>query len=245
MPDTVCPNCNAALRSADHYCSNCGQEVFGDGTLRSFVEQFLGDYFTFDSKIIRSVVPLMLRPGFLTLEFMAGRRARYIPPLRMFIFLSILFFLVIGWSGAGTDGRTAVEELQDQVFWDHFFTSILPKLFFLFLPLFAVLVHVLHRKRGASYVQPFIFSAHFHAFVFLAFTIYGLLSRMFITWGLVHINQALISFFLLYTVWYLWMALRNVYRATLGPQLLRAIALCSLYMVCLVLSAVLAVWLLR
>jgi hypothetical protein len=84
------------------------------------VEQFLGDYFTFDSKIIRSAVPLLIEPGKLTQEYLQGRRARYIPPLRMFIFLSVIFFLVIGWSGAGTDGQTPVEELGDQLWWDRF-----------------------------------------------------------------------------------------------------------------------------
>ena len=245
MPTTVCPNCDGPLHQADHYCARCGQAVLGDGSFRSFVEQFLGDYFTFDSKIIRSAVPLLIEPGKLTQEYLQGRRARYIPPLRMFIFLSVIFFLVIGWSGAGTDGQTPVEELGDQLWWDRFFSSTLPKLFFLFLPLFALLLHVLFRERTYTFEKPFIFSAHFHAFVFLAFTLYGLISRLFIQWGWVKVNALLISLFLLYTLLYLWLALRAVYPRALVSHSARFLALLLCYGLALVTSSVLAVWLMR
>ena len=233
------------MTASDHYCANCGQHALDDGSFRSFAEQFLGDYFTFDSKIIRSVVPLLIRPGWLTTEYLIGRRARYIPPLRMFIFLSVIFFVVIGWSGAGRDGRTPLEDLEDQVFWDHFFASILPKLFFLFLPLFALLVHLFHRDKEPRFVKPFIFSAHFHAFVFLVFGIYGMVSRLFSSWGLVSVNLFLITGFLVYTILYLWWALRRVYPRSVGRQIVKFIALLGLYGLILAASAVVTVWLLR
>ena len=245
MTTTTCPNCDTALRSEDRFCPHCGQAAIGDGSLKGFLEQFLGDYFTFDSKIIRSLVPLLFSPGKLTQEYLVGRRARYIPPLRMFIFLSVIFFLVIGWSGAGTDGRTPVEDLQDQLFWDSFFSSILPRLFFLFLPLFALLLHLFYRDRPATFEKPFIFSAHFHAFVFLAFTIYGVVSRLFASWGLVEVNQFLIMAFLLYTLFYLWAAIRVVHPRPMGRHLVLFIGLLGSYLLVLTLSSLLAVWLLR
>ena len=217
----------------------------GDGSFRSFLEQFLGDYFTFDSKIIRSVMPLLFMPGKLTQEYMLGRRARYIPPLRMFIFLSVIFFLVIGWSGAGSDGQTPIEDLGDQLWWDQFFSSTLPKLFFLFLPLFAILLHLFFSERPYTFEKPFIFSAHFHAFVFLAFTLYGLISRLFIQWGWVKVNALLIPLFLIYTIYYLWQALRAVYPRKLLPHWARFVGLLMCYGVTLVASSVLAVWLMR
>jgi hypothetical protein len=58
------------------------------------ISHFLGDYFTFDSKIFKSLIPLLLKPGFLTTEYMAGRRVRYIPPVRFYVFISILFFVL-------------------------------------------------------------------------------------------------------------------------------------------------------
>lgn len=242
MPFTACPNCDADLPSAAHYCARCGQEVITDNSFKAFFEQFLGDYFTFDSKIIRSVVPLIVRPGALTTEYMVGRRARYIPPLRMFIFLSILFFLTIGWSGAGRDGQTPLENIQDQVFWDNFFASVLPKLFFILLPLFALLVHLFYRDPVPTFVKPFIFSAHFHGFVFLAFTFYALTSRLFVLWDMVNVNKVLISLVLLYTFLYLWLALRKVYPRGFLAHALRFVSLLTLYSVLLVGAALLAVW---
>jgi hypothetical protein len=245
MSASICPNCAAPLPEAAGYCAQCGQAAIRNENFKGLLEQFLGDYFTFDSKITRSLLPLVASPGELTLEYMRGRRARYIPPLRMFIFLSILFFLVIGGLGAGREGAVALDELEDRVFWDNFFTSVLPKLFFLFLPLFAFLVHLLYRDRPANFIKPFILSAHFHAFVFLAFTCYGLISRPFAAFGLVAVNRILITLLTLYVVFYLWIALRKVFPRPTGRHLMKFMSLLGLYSLLLVMAAVLSVWSLR
>lgn len=243
MNGKTCPNCDAPMRDNDHFCSACGQEAIGDESLRGFLLQFLGDYFTFDSKIARSLLPLLVRPGFLTAEYLAGRRARYIPPLRMFIFLSVFFFLLIGTghSTLPTEG----DDLAERVFWDSFFGSILPKLFFLFLPVFALLVHLLYRDRPARFAKPFVLSAHFHAFVFLAFTLYGLLSRLIAKVDLVQVNLVLVVALLIYTMAYLWISLRRVYPRPMVGQVVRFLSLVALYALLLASSAIVAAWLLR
>lgn len=224
------------------YCAACGQAAVGDSTFRHFLHQFLGDYFTFDSKITRSLKPLLFAPGELTVEYMRGRRQRYVPPLRLFIFLSVLFFLVVGTSrSARLDA--ADELLREQLFWDDFFASVLPKLFFLFLPLFALLVHVLHREKGGTFVKPFIFSAHFHSFVFLVFGVYGLLSRALAGAGLVAVNQALIVLLLLWALAYVYLALRRAFRRPTGRQVAAYLALLLLYLVVLVAGSLGAAWL--
>lgn len=236
--DGTCPNCAKALRPGDHYCPGCGQAVVQRETLRGFVDQFLGDYFTFDSKLVRSMVPLITRPGFLTAEYLAGRRARYIPPLRMFIFLSIICFLVLGWRLPVAEGDDLLDDVR---FWDDFFASVLPKLFFLFLPLFAALVHLFHR-RAAGPVASFILSTHFHAYVFLAFSLYGLVSRLLRNLDLVVVNRLLISALLVYTLYYLFTALRHVHRRSLGRQVLGFVGVLLSYLVLLTCTTVLVAW---
>lgn len=96
QPEAIprCLNCDHPVPLL--YCGNCGQSLRQVRvSLHTLLMDFLGDYFTFDSKLLRSMTPLFFKPGELTLEFMRGRRASYIPPLRMYIFFSILFFLSI------------------------------------------------------------------------------------------------------------------------------------------------------
>ncbi|WKZ67640.1 MAG: DUF3667 domain-containing protein [Flavobacteriales bacterium] len=238
-----CPNCGSVMAPDAGYCSTCGQAAVGDNTFGHFLHQFLGDYFTFDSKITRSLRPLLFKPGELTLEYIRGRRQRYVPPLRLFIFLSVLFFLVMGSAGASRlDGED--ELLREQLFWDNFFASVLPKLFFLFLPLFAGLVHLLHREKGGTFVKPFIFSAHYHSFVFLVFGAYGLISRLLVRWDLVAVNQVLILVLLLWALAHLYLALRRAFRQHSGRQVLSYLALLLLYASMLAGGALGAAWVL-
>lgn len=223
------------------YCSACGQAAMGDNTFGHFIQQFLGDYFTFDSKITRSLKPLLFKPGELTLEYLRGRRQRYIPPLRLFIFLSVLFFLVVGWGGS-TYAEGEDDLLRERLFWDNFFASVLPKLFFLFLPLFAGLVHLLHREPGGTFVKPFIFSAHFHSFVFLVFGAYGLASKLLVRSGMVAVNQVLVVMLLAWVLVYLYLALRRAFRRPTGKQVLAYAALLLLYALVLIAGSIGAAW---
>lgn len=97
-----CPNCGAVANRA--FCPSCGQEQkdihvsFG-----RLVLDFLGDAFNFDSRLTRSLRPLVARPGFLTREYFLGRRARYIPPLRLYLFISIVFFGLLSLMLSGAD----------------------------------------------------------------------------------------------------------------------------------------------
>ncbi|KAA9130938.1 DUF3667 domain-containing protein [Marinihelvus fidelis] len=88
-----CLNCGTAL--AGPFCHYCGQP---DRRIMRFfpvlLREFLEDFVDFDSRFTRTVKPLLLRPGRLTRDFLEGRRYRYTPPLRLYLFSSILFFLV-------------------------------------------------------------------------------------------------------------------------------------------------------
>lgn len=90
-----CLNCGHALRENYDFCPHCGQKDLPERlTLSYFVHEFLNNYFSFDSKFFRTIVPLITKPSFLTQEFIDGRRIRYINPIQFFVFISFLFFLV-------------------------------------------------------------------------------------------------------------------------------------------------------
>jgi hypothetical protein len=93
-PARVCPNCGAPAHGP--YCYACGQSEKGMIRHVSEVMSDLADIvFNVDSRVFRSLFDLYFRPGFLTTEYIAGRRARYVTPFRLFFFLSILAFFSI------------------------------------------------------------------------------------------------------------------------------------------------------
>jgi len=90
----TCENCHACVTGM--YCSQCGQSV--ESTLKYFwtvLLHLLDDIFSFDSRASRTLTPLIFKPGFLTNEYIAGRRVHYVPPLRLYLFISIIFFLTL------------------------------------------------------------------------------------------------------------------------------------------------------
>ncbi len=87
-----CLNCGQEVHGK--FCPNCGQEnVELRDNFFSLAGHFISDYFHFDSKFFKSLFPLFVKPGFLTKEYWEGRRKRYIPPVRLFFFVTILFML--------------------------------------------------------------------------------------------------------------------------------------------------------
>lgn len=87
-----CLNCGAVVSSK--FCSECGQENIelkeNFGHLAGHV---VADFFHFDSKFFRTIIPLFTRPGYLTKEYWAGRRVQYVHPLRLFFFIAIVFMI--------------------------------------------------------------------------------------------------------------------------------------------------------
>jgi hypothetical protein len=164
-------------------------------------------FLSFDVRILRTLWPLVRRPGFLTVEFLEGRRARYIHPFKIYFAFSVLFFLVLSMSGYSvvregsldddsisgvhfsvTEGESEVAEAGDEegrdpsqfdraiepiitlaendpALLNRIFTDRLAKLIILMVPVFAVLLWPLYRRR--RYVAHVVFSLHLHSFAFL------------------------------------------------------------------------------
>lgn len=226
--NTTCLNCGAEIDLSFDYCPHCGQSTFKESDLKSFISHFMTDYFTFDSKIFKSLSPLVSRPGFLTLEYLEGKRIQYIPPLRLFIFSSIIFFLLLGLLDTSTDLDSQNID-QEELAWNAFFSSWLPKLFFLFSPLFAVLLGLFFKKRNNSYLVHFLFSLHFHATIFLMGILYVLLSWIFSRMDWIVLNQIILLISLVFLSVYLWKALKNVYQEKAFRLLFKFVFLNLLY----------------
>jgi hypothetical protein len=81
----------------DH-CYACGQPV--KGLVRHFgsiVGDFFDSVFDLDSRLLRTLGPLIFRPGYLSTEYFAGHRVRFVSPVRLFVFLCISAFLAVQW----------------------------------------------------------------------------------------------------------------------------------------------------
>ena len=100
-----CDNCGAAV--AGRYCGNCGQRLEPPvHSLGHFMAVAFEDVTHADSRLWSTLIALLFKPGFLTHEFLAGRRARYLPPVRLYLVLSVAFFL---WAAAARTGPRVIE----------------------------------------------------------------------------------------------------------------------------------------
>src|SRR5882672_11646739 len=91
--DSTCIACGTKLKG--NYCWKCGEKKLNpakDYALYKFIEQTVDGFTHFDSKFLRSFKALLFKPGFLTSEFIHGRRTRYMKPVQMFIIAGILFY---------------------------------------------------------------------------------------------------------------------------------------------------------
>ncbi len=92
-PLPSCLNCGTSL--GGQYCGNCGQRARSRLiSLWELIREAFGDLFELDSRLWHTLVPLIIRPGKLTRDYLLGRRARFMPPFRTYLVLSVVFFLV-------------------------------------------------------------------------------------------------------------------------------------------------------
>jgi hypothetical protein len=246
----TCPNCNEPITG--QYCANCGQRVTQVSmSVRRILLDVLEDQFSLNSSLARTMKALFFKPGFLTTEYFSLRIARYVPPFRLYLIASLLFFLLLSFmaSGSRIDVERTVAEARDSIAaelardslatagdtavrlnigltrgradgfrfgvstdptlenWaektqvnlgnetlnravkarllelgelppDQAFRRLIrgaiestPKVMFLILPIYALLLKLLYARRKRLYVEHFIFALHLHAFAFLLFFI--------------------------------------------------------------------------
>jgi hypothetical protein len=103
-----CPNCSASV--SGNFCHQCGQEtVLHPPSTREFMHEFVGHYVALEGKLWKSLGLLLFRPGRLTLEYIKGRRVRYVQPLRLYLTFSLIFFAVMKYVGHESGHERAPE----------------------------------------------------------------------------------------------------------------------------------------
>lgn len=96
LPKVESPDClNCGTRLKGQYCGLCGQRARNRLiSLWELISEAFGDLLEIDSRLWRTLIPLLTRPGRLTRDYLEGRRARYMPPFRTYLVLSVIFFVV-------------------------------------------------------------------------------------------------------------------------------------------------------
>lgn len=216
-----CGNCQTSLESA--YCPTCGQrQVDLERPIWSLIRDIVKETFELDGRTALTVKTLFRNPGMLTQEFLAGRRRKYTSPLRLYLAISISFFILAAWAA---QSGLLLEPGQDPGFdaavQASFLSDDLPRLMFVLLPVFALLLKIVYVSR--LYFDHLIFSLHLHsaayAILALMMPLEALANRHII---LLILQIVLLVYFLAYFVW----AVRRVYRSNwLGVAFKSAVVL--------------------
>jgi hypothetical protein len=218
-----CLNCDAEL--TNDYCAQCGQrDVDLERPFPTLARELIEEAFQLDGRVARTLLTLVRKPGELTRQYLAGRRQLYTSPLRLYLVISLLFFVVAAGvvrRGILSDGQTLEGEVSRQA---QFLSDELPQLMFVLLPAFALLLKFAFRHR--RYLQHLIHSLHLHSAAYLVLMFLLPLERAAETNPLLFALQlALFS----YLVAYLVISMRRVYEQSWLSSGVKAIALFLAY----------------
>lgn len=117
--ELICKNCETRFNGK--FCPNCGQSVKElERPLRFMIVDFVGTIVTFDTRLVKTLVAVLFKPARLTKDFLEGKRARYMPPFRFYLFISFVMFLLISKmtsdsiEGKNITGDFSSDELADK-----------------------------------------------------------------------------------------------------------------------------------
>jgi hypothetical protein len=242
-PETqLCPNCGEGLEG--EYCHGCGQKKLDrrELSLKRFFINATSEFADFESnKAVQTLKALLFKPGRLTDEYLAGRRRRYISPVKLYLTFSALYFL-FAW-GALSEARGGGADWMKQQPWaiamarsrNISVQTLVDKLnqrsekFATALRFMSVLVSggflmLLYHGTRRYYVENLIFSLHYYSFDFFTKTVFGF---MFISVSLMggKLSSQVLNLFYPVAFIYLPFALRRVYKQSWGKTLVKSVVL--------------------
>ena len=207
-----CKNCNSELVGL--YCSECGQKNIESFTFSKLVKDFFDNIFSLDSRLFQTLKFLIIRPGFLTNEYWLGKRITYLPPFRLYLLTSILFFII-----------PRIPHVASNAHREEDFLSLLQTGFFVLMPCMALILLILYRKNNLLYFHHFITTLHFHSFMFFMFAINNILLYFFFGNEISIVN----NIFVLIILIYLFFMLKNIYIESLTKVVIKFAILICIY----------------
>ena len=217
MSAVTCDNCNKPLPGQAEYCPGCGQSV--KTINRPWLEvtrETLAELFDFDGRMLISLRLLLTRPGFLSYEYINGRRLSYTSPVRMYLVISLGFFFVLPLILPENPDFSPTHEVS---------VDLYSQAMFLLLPLFALLLKILYRQM--LYLAQLVFTAHLFSamFIFLAamLSIESAADRYL---ALILLQVVLLLGMVVYTI----IALHTTYREGWSKSILKFLALFFVFM---------------
>lgn len=192
-----CANCGEQLHGK--HCHKCGEKKISkdDLTVKNFIGQTIDIFTHFDSKIFKSLILLLKKPGFLVSENIEGRRVKYAKPIQLFFIINIIYFFFLSYLDVGFDAVTnRSSEHMDNLLYGHIATSLVnekikeknipfeeydnnfydeiyieSKLLIIFMiPIFALWFKLIYRKQKILYYEHLVFSTYFFCFILLFYT---------------------------------------------------------------------------
>lgn len=228
-----CLNCEAVLQG--QYCHVCGQKAVSLNVgMHDFAHEAMHELSHVDGKVLLTLKLLVTKPGQLTKEFLAGRRARFISPVRLYLTCSLVFFTLAailpgamkdlvkvgpttkGGSPTGLHGNTEfkrqlehglIKASREPEKLREAIMHNLPRAMFVLMPVFALLLWPFYRRQQAFYIPHLYYAIHIHAFAFLVWSIDLILARA-------GVPRPLAALTLLTNIPYHYIALRRVYGGT-------------------------------
>ena len=225
-----CENCQQSLLNDARFCAACGQSAKSlHQPLFSVIADSLHEALDIDGRLMLTLKTLLFKPGRLSFDYNLGKRVKYTPPLRMYLVISILFFLILSQTNL-TREVTEIYQEQTQSKLDAIY-SVLPKLMFVLLPLFALILKILY--RNTFYISNLIFAVHFHCFAYIILAILMPLESIEKIHALFMFMQFPIFIYLLY---YLGKAIRLNYQQSWLKTISKTVVLVIVYMALVIMS---------
>lgn len=212
-----CSNCQQVVSEHANYCAHCGQ---GTRSHRQpflpFIKEALHELLDIDGRLSRTLKTLVLKPGLAAYEYDRGMRAKYTPPLRLYLVISVIFFLAFASFHQMYTGNVAFSDSAIELY---------SRAMFVLFPLFALFVKCFYHQ--SYFISNLVFSLHMHSVGYLVLLFIAPLEAVEQRHQLFLFLQALPA---LYFLWYFLQSFKTMYVQSWPMTILKALGVYTVYM---------------